>query len=115
MQREIIESGKGSLCHYKLGDGAIATSSDLLGLIMSSPADTIVVNKEALIPSFFELRSGVAGDFLQKLTNYHCRMVILGDFAEVQSKSLHALIVESNRVGKVVFTKTVDEAIALLK
>jgi hypothetical protein len=40
---------------------------------------------------------------------------VLSDFSEVQSNSLNALIIESNRVGKVVFAKTVDEAITLLK
>lgn len=114
-QREIIESGKGSLCHYKLSEGAIATASDLIELIVNSPADTIMVEKGALPPSFFELRSGVAGEFLQKVANYHCRMVILGDFSRVQSNSLNALILESNRVGKVVYANSVDEAIALLK
>ena len=113
--REVIETAKGSVCVYKLSEGVIAGVTDLLELIVNSPSDTVVITQEALTPRFFELRTGVAGEFLQKVANYRSRLVILGDFSDVKSNSLNALIIESNRVGNVVFAISLEEGVGLLK
>lgn len=52
---------------------------------------------------------------LQKVSNYRMRLIILGDFTNVESRALQDFIRESNRQGQVIFTATLDEAIAKLK
>lgn len=43
------------------------------------------------------------------------RLIILGDFAELESQSLRDFIRESSRQGRVVFAETLESAIARLK
>jgi hypothetical protein len=92
----------------------IQTAQDFLETMMNLPADTIVVHQETLHESFFDLRSGLAGEILQKVVNYRCRLAILGDFSHYTSKSLHDFIRESNRGNTVVFTDTLSDAVEKL-
>ena len=50
-------------------------------------------------PDFFQLKTRLAGEFLQKYVTYRLRLTITGDFAELaaNSDSLPLLIHESNR------------------
>lgn len=93
----------------------LRTGSDLLEVLMNSPSDTVALNAADLDERFFELRTGIAGDMLQKVSNYRKRLIILGDFTEVASESLRAFILESNRQGQVIFTDTLESALAKLK
>jgi len=53
---------------------------------------------ERLDPAFFQLRTGLAGEILQKFVNYRVRLAILGDFTQpaADSTALRDLIRESN-------------------
>jgi hypothetical protein len=54
-------------------------------------------------PSFFQLRTGFAGEMLQKFANYQVKVAIVGDVSEFAAASapLRDFIRESNR-GKFV-------------
>ncbi|MDR2469036.1 MAG: DUF4180 domain-containing protein, partial [Tannerella sp.] len=69
---------------------------------------------EQLNPDFFDLKTGLAGEMLQKFVTYNIRLGIVGDFSTVESRSLKDFICESNKNGKTVFAKTVEHAIELL-
>jgi len=60
------------------------------------------------------LKTGVAGEILQKFSTYNMQLAIVGDFSVFSSKSLKDFIYESNRTGKIVFVATTDEAIEKL-
>ena len=110
-----IESVKGSLSLVDALENPLRKAGDLLDVLMNAPSDTVALASEDLDPSFFELRSGLAGDMLQKVSNYRKRLIILGDFSAVESGALQDFIRESNKQGQVVFASTLDEAIAKLK
>lgn len=76
--------------------------------------DKLIVDKSALAESFFDLRSGLAGEVLQKCMNYQIKLAIVGDFSGYPSKSLQALIVESNRGNDFFFVPTEEIALAKL-
>ncbi|MDR2792274.1 MAG: DUF4180 domain-containing protein [Treponema sp.] len=38
--------------------------------------------------SLFQLSTGIAGKIVQKVSTYHKRMTIIGDFEHIKSKSL---------------------------
>ena len=40
---------------------------------------------------------GIAGEILQKFSNYRVRLAIVGDFTKFTSNSLHEFIYESNK------------------
>jgi len=95
-------------------DTVISSAQDFLQLMMNLPADIIILHKENLAESFFDLRSGLAGELLQKVSNYSRQLALVGDFSVYNSKSLHDFIYESNKSNRVVFVATVEEAIKKL-
>jgi hypothetical protein len=60
------------------------------------------------------LKNGLAGEVLQKFSNYRVRLVILGDFSQFDSKSLKDFIRESNKGKLINFLQSRDEAISKL-
>jgi hypothetical protein len=116
MTRELVESSKGTLARCRMEEGEVVGKvSDFLDLMANCPSDTIVLDMEALHEDFFKLRSGLAGDILQKVSNYRKRLVILGDFSGYSSPTLRDFIRESNKTGKVVFAANVAEGIERLR
>ena len=56
----------------------------------------------------------LAGEILQKFSNYRIRLVIVGDWSKYTSRSLKAFICESNRGKTVNFSSSPTEALKLL-
>lgn len=94
----------------------LCTAGDILDLAISARyetgADRLVLEKSAFCDDFFVLRTGLAGEALQKLINYHFKLAIIGDFSQVASKALRDFIRESNRGKNVCFVASYDDAIA---
>jgi hypothetical protein len=84
---------------------------DLLGTVYYSGYDRMVIYKTNIIPAFFDLKNGMAGEILQKFSNYRVRLVIVGDFEQKNSNSLNDFIRESNVGKQVNFVATLEEAI----
>lgn len=74
----------------------------------------IAIDKSAIIEDFFDLKTKLAGEILQKFVQYHCQIAIVGDFSVYSSKSLRDFIYESNQGSHVLFLSTVDEAVERL-
>ncbi len=86
----------------------IASGQYALDLIMDPdlavPAK-IVLSRAAVDAKFFDLKTGVAGDVTQKFINYKAKLIIVGDFSDL-SENFQALIRENNRVGEIMFVKS---------
>jgi hypothetical protein len=116
MKISSIASSKGELSRFhREGEERIARLADFLDLLGSCPSPTIVLERDDLAEDFFDLRSGLAGELLQKVSNYRRRLVILGDFSDFPSRALRDFIYESNRTGQVVFAADLERAIELLR
>ncbi len=74
----------------------------------------IALNKEAVIEEFFTLRTGLAGEMLQKFVNYRVKLALYGDFSGYTSKPLRDFIEECNRGKHVFFQPTLADAVARL-
>ncbi len=98
-----------------IADGIIISTADegsqLLADLYYQGFDIIVIKAEQFHPDFFELRTGLAGEIMQKCSNWRVRLVIIGDFSRVSSKSLRDLIYESNKGKLVNFVGTIKEAL----
>ena len=83
----------------------VASGQDALDLIMDPeifwPAQ-IALPRAAFDPKFFDLKTGLAGDVMQKFINYKAKLIVIGDFSDL-SENFQALIRESNRGGQIVF------------
>ena len=77
-------------------------------------AEKIIIHADQLTPDFFDLKTGIAGEILQKVSTYQLRLAIVGDFSHYSSKSLQDFIFESNKMGRVSFVASVEEAKAKL-
>ena len=95
----------------------ITTTQDALDIMMNcvyQGADYIIIRQHHLTPDFFDLKTKVAGDILQKFSTYNARLIIIGDFDDIQSQSLRDFIYESNKIGRISFVGTMEEALEKL-
>ena len=83
---------------------------DILGNSYYLGASKIIIKKENILPQFFDLKTKIAGEVLQKFSNYNAKLAIVGDFSEFTSKSLKDFIYESNKNGMINFVNTMEEA-----
>jgi len=105
---------------------AIVSSNDILINDVQSALDLmatvsyevgcnrIILNKSALSEEFFDLRTRLAGEILQKFMNYRTKIAIVGDFSAYTSKSLKDFIYESNNGKDIFFYADEDQAIEKL-
>ena len=93
---------------------SVEDSLDLMGNSDYQGARKIIVKKEHLCSDFFDLKTGIAGEILQKFSNYRMQLAIVGDFSGQTSKSLRDFIFESNKTGRILFVPNREEAIRLL-
>ncbi len=72
-------------------------------------ARKIIMYEKNIHPDFFLLRTRLAGEILQKFTNYMVNLAIVGDFDKYNSKSLKGLYMrqtkEINSVLLIVYKK----------
>jgi len=87
----------------------------LIGDALSVRAIRVVIPVGRLDPSFFDLSSRLAGDFLQKFTNYRLQVAIVGDISAAleSSSALRAFVVESNRGSSARFAPDMDSLQAM--
>lgn len=91
-----------------------ADGVDLLGNIYYNGFDSVILHQENITPDFFDLKSGIAGEVLQKFSNYRVRLAIVGDFSAYPSKSLKEFMYESNKGGAINFLASTSEALRKL-
>lgn len=84
---------------------------DLLGNLYYQGFDKIIIHEKNITPDFFDLKSGIAGEILQKFSTYRIRLAIVGNFSKYASKSLNDFIFESNKGRHINFVSTCSEAI----
>jgi len=87
---------------------------DMIGNAYYNGCTSLVVYKESLDESFFDLKTGFAGELLQKFSNYSMKIAIIGDFSEHQSKSLQDFIYECNKGNRVFFKSSFAEGLDIL-
>lgn len=89
---------------------------DIVGNSIYKGSYKIIIHEEGLSPDFFDLKTGLAGEILQKFSNYNSELAIIGDFSKYNSQALQDFMRESNSRGQINFVGTMEEAQkALLK
>ena len=87
---------------------------DILANCAYQDARRILMYQENISDSFFDLKTTLAGDILQKFSNYNVKLAIVGDFSKYSSNSLRDFIYESNKAGRISFVATKEDAIDAL-
>ena len=73
--------------------------------------DKLIIHEENIIPDFFELKNKIAGNILQKFSQYSMPLAIIGDFEKYESKSLNDFIFESNKGKQINFVTTIEDGL----
>ena len=98
--------------------GSIRGREDILNLIgeihFGLGCDRVLASRDLIDESFFDLRSGLAGELTQKFTNYRMKLAVTGDFSIFESLALKAFIYESNLGKTVRFTGDRGNALSWL-
>ena len=114
-----VNEKNGSKVAVLSSDSLIITNAgDALDLLAdvhyNHGCDKMLERKENIVEDFFQLSTGLAGEILQKYTNYQKAIAIVGEFSGYNSKSLNDFIYECNQGNKVVFRSTETEALEAL-
>jgi hypothetical protein len=113
----IYETEQGKVAEIISDNIVIKDTDDTLNLIYESgskDAGKIILHEHQISPDFFDLKTTLAGEILQKFSNYRIQLAIIGDFSKYKSKSLQDLIRECNRGNSVFFLENQDDAIKKL-
>ncbi|GED51095.1 DUF4180 domain-containing protein [Brevibacillus borstelensis] len=113
-----IEAGGADVAIVSSSEIVIEDVQSALDLIATvhyeTGCDRIILNKSLVSESFFDLKTRLAGEILQKFINYRVKLAIVGDFSVYSSKSLKDFIYESNNGKDIFFLPTEEQAIEKL-
>ena len=87
---------------------------DLLGNLYFQGFDKVILHEKNITPDFFDLKTGIAGEILQKFSNYRVRLAIVGDFSAYPGQSIRDFIFESNKRKHINFVGSIAEAVERL-
>jgi hypothetical protein len=78
---------------------------------MAQQAELVLLPVDRLSPSFFQLRTGLAGAIAQKFVTYGMRLAIIGAISPeaLESPALQAFINESNRGDRIWFLEHIGD------
>lgn len=93
---------------------SIEEGADLVANIYYQDFDQLIIYEKNITPLFFDLKNGIAGEILQKFSNFRMRLAIVGEFEKFESKSIKDFIFESNKNKKINFVKSLDEALKIM-
>ena len=95
--------------------GGAPDALDIMADASYNGASGVVIHEHQLAPEFFDLKTRLAGEILQKFSNYRMQLAIVGDFTKYKSKSLNDFIFESNKTGHILFVDSLENALELMK
>jgi hypothetical protein len=98
-----------------LPDGQILQNeADILDLIAACGeymCDRLLVHTELLPTDFYDLKTGLAGNLLQKLVNYWVRCAFILDEEKVGNGRFYEMMIEANRGRQFFFCHERDAAV----
>ena len=92
-----------------------ADATDLLGALYGTDAEVLAIPVSRLAPEFWNLKTRLAGLFIQKFQNYRVRPAFVGDLSAqiAGSEALAAYVRECQRGSDVYFVRSFAELDAL--
>ena len=101
--------------YFELGPGTPLEPAAVLARCIESGARAILLDENALPAEFFDLRTGLAGELLQRLTTYRIRLACVVPDASVHPTHFQEFVREANRGVQFRFVTTREAAIEWLE
>ncbi len=117
MQIQILQHNNINIAEFISDEILIAVAddgADLVGNLYFEGFDKAILHQKNISPAFFDLKTGIAGEVLQKFSTYRIRLAIVGNFSSHESKSIKDFIFESNKTGHINFVASKEEALERL-
>lgn len=93
----------------------VQSALDLMATVRyEADCDRIVIPKSLLDERFFDLKTRLAGEILQKFINYQVKVAVVGDFTGYTSSSLRDFIYECNNGNDIFFLADEQQAVEKL-
>jgi hypothetical protein len=109
-----VEVGGGNIAVVSSSEiliGDVQSAMDLMATVQyEAGCDRIVINKSLLSESFFDLKTRLAGEILQKFINYRVKVAIIGNFSVYTSQNFQDFIYECNSGNDIFFLPTEQQA-----
>ena len=107
MEVRILVQGTSSIAVIESDEVLISEVQDALDLMATIrhmyDCSKMILPAGSFCEDFYSLKTRLAGDILQKYTNYQVKLAIVGDFSKYPGKSLQDFIRESNRGNQIFF------------
>jgi len=107
-------SGGNTIAELLPDSEIISSPQDMLDIMADAGyngSDRLIIHSSSLHADFFDLKTRLAGEILQKFSNYRMKLAIVGDFSGYKSKSLQDFTRESNRTGIIRFVDSLQKAL----
>ncbi len=93
-----------------------ADALELIGDAIYFGVDLVVVPVQRFEATFFQLKTGLAGQILQKFVNYKYSLVVLGDISQhlAESRAFRDFVYEANHGNQIWFLNNLQELEARL-
>lgn len=117
MTTEYIVHNGSNICMVNASEIIIHSPEEAFDIMINCSyqgADSIVLYEQNICAGFFDLKTGIAGEILQKFSTYRVRLAIVGEFSKYNSKSLNDFIYESNKRKLVNFVRDTETALSVL-
>lgn len=90
---------------------SIEDGTDIVGNMYYQDFAKVILHEKNISTDFFNLKTGMAGEILQKFSNYKIQLAIVGDFNKYNNQSLRDFIFESNKGRQINFVGNLSEAL----
>ncbi|NLR81157.1 DUF4180 domain-containing protein [Chitinophaga eiseniae] len=113
MQIQIHEQGSKRIAEIISNNIILHSAEDGLQLMADlyyQDIEKIIMHEKNITPAFFDLKTRLAGEVLQKFSNYKVQLAIVGDFSQYPGQSMKDFIFESNKGRLVNFLPDVEVA-----
>ena len=92
----------------------ISDGTDVVGNMYYQDIDRLIMHEKNITTDFLDLQNKMAGEILQKFSNYRRRLAIVGDFSKYTRQSIQDFIFESNKGKHINFVATLEQALEFL-
>lgn len=100
MDYRVNHEGERKFIEVIPGSDGVEDAQDALELVVichENDTNLVMLYEDNLSPDFFRLKSGVAGDILQKLVNYHIKTALVMDTARIGEGRFKEMMLEANQ------------------
>jgi len=113
MKIEIHEHDGNKIAEVIADQVLITNAEDSLQILVDlyyQDFDKIILHEKNISADFFDLKSKLAGEILQKFSNFRVRLAIVGDFSKYPGQSIKDFIFESNKDRQINFMTSLADA-----